>query len=367
VDANDSRQWPLERLNELHLEMGQQCNVRCAMCFQTDFSPSTRMPAKIWKERVAPAYSVAKFLTLVGGEPTILPNCRELVQIVLRDYPNLRLNMATNGVLFTGLWEEAFLAQGSCVNFSVNAVTPSVYASVVQYGRLDKVLANVDHLVKRKHETSSSVDVRISSVVTDQTLGELPIMMQWAVDHGLDHVSFMTDCLGSVTLEPNFVQSKIREAYEISDRHPNLRVIALDDFDWMYAQRKGIPPVRPRKLFASEPAPCPIAFNGLFINSDGSVKPCCKSWYVFGNLHENSLEEIWHGRKAQLLRERINRLDFRDCQIACDLNCKPINPRVATVRKAYWVIKRDPKSALQKGLRKLNLTSAQSSKPLKKA
>ena len=52
-------------------------------------------------------------------------------------------------------------------------------------------------------------------------------------------------------------------------------------------------------------------------------------------------------------------LDFRDCLVACDLNANPINPRIANARKAYWVIKRDPKEAIKKAKRRLGFDTAQ--------
>ncbi len=123
----------LRELQTLHLEMGMQCNVRCAMCFQTDFRPSSRLPEIIWKEKLLPAYNAARELVIIGGEPTVLPNCRELLQMVLEKFPPLRLTTATNGIRFSGLWEDAFLRQGAHLNFSLNAVTPALYARLTRY------------------------------------------------------------------------------------------------------------------------------------------------------------------------------------------------------------------------------------------
>jgi hypothetical protein len=52
-------------------------------------------------------------------------------------------------------------------------------------------------------------------------------------------------------------------------------------------------------------------------------------------------------------------LDFRDCLLACDLNTKPIHPKVADARKAYWTVRRDPKGAMSKAIRKFGLSNAQ--------
>jgi MoaA/NifB/PqqE/SkfB family radical SAM enzyme len=351
--------WPLERLKTLHLEMGQQCNVRCAMCYQTDFRPSTKMSDLIWKERLWPAYAVAQTLVLSGGEPTVLRNCRELVEIATKQFPHLRLDTVTNGILFTEFWQEIFLQQGAYVNFSINAIDPAIYRALVKYGSQEKVIANIDRMVQRKRESQSGCVLRISSVILDQTIDELPAFVQWAVDHGLDQALTFTDHFRKLQQDPSRVQERIAETYAIADRNPQLKLISLDDFDWFFAQQHGIHPVRPRKLFTVEPKPCPIAFDTLYVNSDGWCKPCCKSWYLYGNLRRSSLMAVWSGSRAARFRQRMGDLDFRDCLVACDLNARPIHPTVSTMRKAYWVARRDPRAAVNKGMRKLGITNAQ--------
>lgn len=66
---------------------------------------------------------------------------------------------------------------------------------------------------------------------------------------------------------------------------------------------------------------CERALNFLqIINVDGDVRLCCwlKDGGVIGNLSENSLYEIWHGEKAELIRDRLIQHDYSNCSIdAC--------------------------------------------------
>src|SRR5438128_19939 len=84
-------------LERLHLIMGLQCNVRCTMCYQLDFSPKFNMGAEIWRDRLRDAFPYVKSVKLQGGEPTIMKNCREAAAY-LRDFPNVKLTVHTNGV-----------------------------------------------------------------------------------------------------------------------------------------------------------------------------------------------------------------------------------------------------------------------------
>jgi MoaA/NifB/PqqE/SkfB family radical SAM enzyme len=354
------REWPLENLRFVHVEMGLQCNVRCAMCYQTDFSPKSQLPEAVWKEKLLPVYRTAERLIISGGEPTVIPGCRKLLEMVRGDYSNLTLDTVTNGLMFRGIWMEAFLAQGHCVNFSINATDSRLYERIVQFGNFKQVTGNIEELVRRKSETGSKVLTRISTVMTDDTATHLPDFVRWAVDHGLDEVLVFTDHFGQIRrVSTSKVRESVSRAYEIEDANPQVRLVLLGDFDWYFSMLHGLPPVRPRPPAEAPSGPCLTAFDTLFVETDGVAKPCCKSWYMLGNLLHQSLREIWNGSAAYRFRRRMLNLDFRDCLVTCELNAHPIDRRIATVRKAYWAFRRDPKSAFAKGLRRLGLTSAQ--------
>ncbi|RPH93985.1 radical SAM protein [candidate division KSB1 bacterium] len=360
MDDQTLRNWPLDKLKFIHLEMGMQCNVRCSMCYQTDFSPNSRLSDAIWKEKMRPAYQTADYLVIVGGEPTVIPSCRELVKLVTSEYPNLTLDMATNGLLFNGFWADMFLEHGHCINFSIHTTKPDLYPRIVQFGNLQKVIENIDHVVQRKVETGSSLQIRTSVVVTNDTVLQIPDFILWSAEHGLDQVLIMTDQLGKFQDIPQAqVRDSIERAYQIADANPQIEVISLGDFDWYYASLHGLDSVRPRTSGSARRAPCPTAFDGIYVNDDGSAKPCCRSWYLYGNLNRQTLQEIWNSEAAYRFRRRMLKMDFRDCTVACDLNANPIDHRIAFLRKAYWVFRRNPRNALKKGMRKLGLTTAQ--------
>ncbi|MBI5059689.1 SPASM domain-containing protein [candidate division KSB1 bacterium] len=279
-------------------------------------------------------------------------------------YTHLKLNMVTNGVLFRGIWEEAFLKHGDYLNISLNAIDPTLYGKIVQFGRQSDVISNIDRLVSQRNATSSSLKLRISAVILDDTVHEMADFVQWAADHGLDQALLFTDHFGTIRKHgPEQVQRFIAQAYEAADRNPQVKLLHLDDFDWYYARISGRSPVRPRASSTVKPQPCSVAFDTLFVNPDGAAKPCCKSWYLYGNLVESTIGEVWDSEAAFRFRKRMLRLDFRDCMVACDLNSNPINAKVAQLRKAYWLLKRDPNSAVKKAIRKFGLSSAQLDRP----
>ena len=47
---------------------------------------------------------------------------------------------------------------------------------------------------------------------------------------------------------------------------------------------------------------CHYPWTWLMLTADGVIKPCCFANGNLGNLHENSIDEIWNGATAIELR-----------------------------------------------------------------
>lgn len=61
---------------------------------------------------------------------------------------------------------------------------------------------------------------------------------------------------------------------------------------------------------------CSKLYTWLEVDMFGKAWMCCPSWLPFpiGNVLENSLEEIWNGKKAQTLRKQIFTGEWKYCQ-----------------------------------------------------
>lgn len=60
---------------------------------------------------------------------------------------------------------------------------------------------------------------------------------------------------------------------------------------------------------------CNIPFQQLEINQYGKVYMCCPGWlpYSVGNILESSLKEIWHGSRAEKIRNSIANFSYEYC------------------------------------------------------
>ena len=71
---------------------------------------------------------------------------------------------------------------------------------------------------------------------------------------------------------------------------------------------------------------CKHPFNSIQIQNTGEVYCCCCYWtdfYSFGNIFEQSFDEIWNGEKAQRFREQFLNQEFKYCKLN---ECEPYIP-----------------------------------------
>ena len=142
----------------LHLIMGWQCNARCVMCYQTDFSTKHNMPPVIYLEHLAGLYPSLRNVTIQGGEPTIMPNCAEFARH-MRQFNGVKLDITTNGIRVSDFWMDTFINQSSRINFSLNAASAEAYDR--SSSKETECLENIEMLMADARQTV----VSISSVI----------------------------------------------------------------------------------------------------------------------------------------------------------------------------------------------------------
>ncbi len=78
--------------------------------------------------------------------------------------------------------------------------------------------------------------------------------------------------------------------------------------------------------------PCEAGSEHIFVDPSGEVRPCngmeSKHWLdSFGNLNTQTWDEIWHGEKAEKIRERVR---------TCPKNCWMIGSVSPVMKKYIW-------------------------------
>ena len=327
---------PFRGLQRLQLTMGVQCNVRCTMCYQTDFSARHNMPEAIYKDRLLDVYKHVRTVKLIGGEPTIMKNCRSVARL-LRGFPQARVELTTNGVTVDDFWHETFVEQARLVSFSINAATEAVYDKIVILGAYGRVVRNIERLVaaRRANETV----VRINSVVLKENVGEIASLIRLGAKLGVDSVGFLVDPIlsyrGLPPREQVLAELRLAKEAAVSAR---IAVDGLNKFEEGLGARGTARP-------AWEPDPrvkktCAHPFTNLVVDWNGDVRACCNTWVKLGNIDQAPLADLWNGPKIASFREKMRKGDYLWCNPHCEENPSP--HRFAILHKTWTRMREDP-------------------------
>lgn len=188
------------------------CNLRCKFCFQPYFDHRLSLSAEVMHEKLAAAYAGAERILVLGGEPTIIPGCRDFVEMLARDYPQAALEIVSNGVKLEGAWLDTVLAAGVQVAVSLNASHAEMYARTLQNSggpRLwSKSFENVLTLIARRQVAGvTDPPLVLSFVVTPDTAEDLVPFVATVCALGVE-AKVLFDCRGPQAQEhPAVIQA----------------------------------------------------------------------------------------------------------------------------------------------------------------
>lgn len=243
------------------VEITSVCNLRCTMCpypmMTRERRHMTDREFDIIAGYLVPGQKVGLH---VMGEPTLHPG---LVGFITRlRMIDVKAEFATNGTLMNETLAFALIASGLHeIWFSIDSVNPIEYERI-RGAKLLEVMYN--------------------------TLGFLLLNREYA-----DPIKAVVQKVGPLTSPED--GDRFLKMFEGWDA----RIKFLDS--WAGTMNLDQVPVPTEERY-----PCAEPWNRVAVLVDGSVVPCCRDWepkYVYGNIYEDTLPDIWHGEKATALRE----------------------------------------------------------------
>lgn len=293
---------------DLFLSFSTHCNYNCVFC-------NREIDKKIVKlkdiKNVDELVSHVKMVDITGyGDVTTHPEFPEILKTFTSR--NIPIRFVTNGSLLKGDRLEAILQSsvGEIV-ISVNSLDPATYAYIHRSKvRLEQVLENIENLMARKPKFI----VRFSFVITSRNFHEMKAFVDFGKKHGV-----AVSCLG---LTPTLV-SLYPPALEVQNTPENRAYI---EEVRNYANKLGVTVsllklenqsttetrIDPRRLSEIIKG-CEWVYTKTFIETDGTVKPCCWSQVTLGDIKTQSFEEIWHGERYEELRRLVKEGSLKHC------------------------------------------------------
>ena len=293
-----SRALPLAQPYVLLVDPSSLCNLRCRWCpsgYDALIAETRRaqqvMPFELFQKIVEQAAEFeAPFRVLrlyKEGEPLVNPQFEDMVELAKSSGCFSRIDTTTNGLLLTPERNRKLIQAGiDQINISVNGVSAEqMYRHTGRQVDFQAHVQNIRDLCEHRGDCTIYIK-SIQDVLSEQEQEEFFRLFGEVADR--------------VFLE------------RLSPAWPDFDV-SLSGYHFEDIGNYG-QPLENRKV-------CPYIFYIMVINSDGTVSTCVGDWkhhQIVGDIHTESLKEIWQGEKQrhyQLTHLRGQKDDLELCRV----------------------------------------------------
>lgn len=266
---------PLATPLVVYVEPSGYCNLKCSFCphgtLPGDLKKSL-MSIDLFKKMIADIYCFPekiKLLRICGnGEPLTNPALAEMIELAYASGVAEKIELITNAALLTPELARRLPQNLTRLVCSIEGLSADDYQRVCQTNvDFDRLLQILDFLYACRGNCTIHIKIHHEAVTTKENETRF-----------FELFSNKCDEIFVEKLVPMWPQ--LKTAYSSSE------------FRW------GDDPVIKRKV-------CAQIFKGVQVQADGEVVPCCVDWRrvnVIGNLHADSLTDIWRGKNLRRLQ-----------------------------------------------------------------
>jgi len=295
------------------------CNAKCPSCpytnstIRADYIDRPYMNEDTFKIIADQCGQYGAWVRISGGgEPMLHPKAVELMEYAKKK--GARVGLITNGSRFTEESSRRLLdAQLDMIEFSVDAGDPATYEKVRKGLDWATLLTNIKRMVSFRNTMKSTTKI-IASGVNQEGVN-------------IDEVAKFWEPIVDNFQKRKYLTWGINDPSKSADATPYL------------APEKRIP--------------CPFIFERLNIDSRGKVMVCgfdIAAKTNMGNVHENTIHDIWHGESFQYYRTM--HLEGKGTEIELCGNCPDWKYR--SWQHNYWKLVRSAEQNREERFKKLD-------------
>ena len=306
--------WPIE----IEISPSGACNHRCIFCAvdYVGYKPDFLQKDVIMRDIRFLAKQGLKSVICSGeGEPLLNKDLPDIVNGIKA--LGVDVAMSSNAVLMTEEIVRECLAAFTWVRFSVASTEPESYQHIHR-GRaqdLEMVLKNIGYAVQYKQENKLNTTIGVQCLLIRDNLSQVLQQAKMMRDLGVDYF----------TVKPysQHLHSQNHLAVDYQDLQAlenELRACETKSFK-IYYRANAMQKMHKKKSY-KECLGLPFMTH---IDAKGNVWPCIahlgSEGMSYGNIYEQTFEEIWHGEQRQNAMRCINGADINAiCRDACRLD-----------------------------------------------
>jgi len=323
---------------EVGIEVTNSCNLQCIMCDKWKWiKKDKRLGGNLTTQKLKSIFDEAakigvKSIILTGGEPTLRKDFCELIEYL--SHLNFNIAITTNGTYITSKMRELLIKNNVKVFFSLHGSYAELCDKLEgKSGTFKKVIKNIrDFISTKKKYKDTRCKVAIRCVVQKENVSDLASLFKLADKLGVDMVTYtIVHGRSRARLNEKCIQLlygsfiKIKKIISTTNIdvvfHPHLLLLLTGHLN-VKDIKQGLPSL---SLFRSKPVPCLASYISTFIDAFGNVYPCpyaslptysyyphlhARRYFCLGNINEESLSEIWYGKKYDEFRREVDAIDI---------------------------------------------------------
>jgi len=318
-----------------YIIFGGRCNLACSFC-EVDVHSELKLSreAMLRVIREAKDLSGSGFnISLSGGEPTIYKPLIETLQ--LASDIGVNMGFTTNGLSLIESNVKRILACNPFnINVSLESVDPKVNESLrpAQDGTR-RTLRGIDNVLAEKARTGARTSVIVKPTIMEQNYRGLPDLVRHFGKQSPVQINFQpyVGMAGSRFWVSDL--ANLRRVFDelLSLQQEGYRVMAspqqYESFNHYFANPPKQGAVKQHLDLGGQKRNCDIGLRSMFLYADGDVFFCDYLGKPVGNIHQNSLSEIYYGQAAGGQRKQMVY-----CNIDCQQTCKRPIPLLVKAR-----------------------------------
>lgn len=282
-----------------YIETTSACNLKCPDCVRTYSSrPSKHISESIFRKALQEISTERPNLRHLGfhffGEALLNPQFFDLIEQARNYLPKTNFSVSSNALFLDSNKIEKLL-NSSMNQFLVcpDSVDSRLYDEIRTGGSLEKVEYNVNELLERRRIIhKEDIEINIYSVLHKNNF--------------------------------NSSDDFIRKWRPIMDKYQNVRILLTDSHDWA-----GQVPSENVRLTTGTgglhfKVPCFTLFTVGIVTAEGEMTPCffdCNLKLSLGNIADDSIKNMWNGKKATELRERMINASMLPTDLCSHCHC----------------------------------------------
>lgn len=277
----------------LQWHLTERCNMACSHCYQSgrhghemDIAAIRETAGEVsemvesWAQRYS--LSFAPSFNITGGEPFLRADLFEILDLLAP--LGWETYLLTNGTLIDG--ERARRLKGLVQGVQVSLEGPeAIHDSIRGRGAFRAALAGVKHLIE------AGIPVSLNATISRANAEHLAGLVTLASSLGVERVGFsrlVPRGRGKEMADDVIPAATVREIYtallkldagvKVSTGDPLAALIDIDD-----GQDSGDVPF----------GGCAAGVSGLTLLADGTLTPCRRLPIPIGNIHTDSIRQVW--------------------------------------------------------------------------